>query len=124
LDILNGLKSYLHVYLSRDEINKLVQDLDEDLSGDIDFDEFDEKIDTDNLGERTHKFTISKTKFIEKMLGLWIFYKDRERKELLKLLKIDDRQSPRTIVDLENFSDLLKEVDPEVTKGQALDFYK
>ena len=24
LDILNGLKSYLHVYLSRDETNKLV----------------------------------------------------------------------------------------------------
>ena len=37
LDILNGLKNYLKVYLNRDEINKLVQDLDEDLSGDIDF---------------------------------------------------------------------------------------
>lgn len=37
LDILNGLKNYLKVYLNRDEINKLVQDLDDDLSGDIDF---------------------------------------------------------------------------------------
>jgi Ca2+-binding EF-hand superfamily protein len=37
LDILNGLKNFLKVYLNRDEINKLVADLDEDLSGDIDF---------------------------------------------------------------------------------------
>lgn len=41
LDILNGLKNYLYVYLSRDETNKLVCDLDEDHSGDIDFGEFD-----------------------------------------------------------------------------------
>jgi Ca2+-binding EF-hand superfamily protein len=53
LDILNGLKNYLYVYLSRDETNKLVCDLDEDHSGDIDFGEFDEKINTENLGERT-----------------------------------------------------------------------
>jgi hypothetical protein len=37
LDILNGLKNFLKVYLNREEINKLVADLDEDLSGDIDF---------------------------------------------------------------------------------------
>lgn len=53
LDILNGLKNYLHVYLNREETNKLVQDLDDDHSGDIDFDEFNAKIETDNLGERT-----------------------------------------------------------------------
>ena len=36
LEILNGLKNYLRVYLSREETNKLSAHLDEDGSGDID----------------------------------------------------------------------------------------
>jgi hypothetical protein len=44
LEILNGLKNYLHVYLSREETNKLRAHLDEDGSGDIDFHKFDQKV--------------------------------------------------------------------------------
>ena len=83
LEILNGLKNYLGVYLTRDETNKLSVHLDEDQSGDIDCSEFCEKITTENLFVRCEKFTISKNLFIEKMLTAWSFYKDRERRSLV-----------------------------------------
>ena len=82
LEILNGLKNYLRVYLSREETNKLSAHLDEDGSGDIDLEEFTQKINTYKLKERSQNFPISKTKFIEKMLGVWSFFKDRERQNL------------------------------------------
>ena len=49
LEILNGLKNYLGVYLNIDETNKLSEDLDADGSGDIDCREFCAKISTENL---------------------------------------------------------------------------
>ena len=53
LEILNGLKNFLRVYLSREETNKLSAHLDEDGSGDIDLQEFTQKINTHKLKERT-----------------------------------------------------------------------
>jgi Ca2+-binding EF-hand superfamily protein len=84
LDILNGLKNYIGVYLTRDETNKLSVHMDEDQSGDIDCNEFCEKITTENLNLRCEKFTISKNLFIEKMLTAWSFFKDRERRSLIE----------------------------------------
>jgi hypothetical protein len=45
--------------------------LDEDGSGDVDKQEFIEKISLDNLHQNAAKYTISETVFIEKMLSEW-----------------------------------------------------
>jgi hypothetical protein len=124
LEILNGLKNYLHVYLSREETNKLSAHLDEDGSGDIDFHEFDQKIDTDNLKDRVKPFVISKTKFIEKMLGVWSFYKDRERRALVKKTDGIDVERPDGVLDLETFKRLIKSLEPSLTDAQLLGLYK
>lgn len=56
LEILNGLKNYLGVYLSREETNKLSAHLDVDNSGDVDFQEFNQKIKLDKLDQRCQGF--------------------------------------------------------------------
>ena len=106
LEILNGLKNYLGVYLTRDETNKLSEHLDEDQSGDIDCNEFCEKITTENLAKRSEKFTISKTLFIEKMITAWSFFKDRERRSLIEKNQIFNHKSQNTL-DLGIFSETL-----------------
>lgn len=61
--------------------------MDEDNSGDVDYEEFILKITTDNLDERCSHFMMSRTRFIEKLVSEWAFFKDRDRKYLFSVFK-------------------------------------
>ena len=99
--------------------NTLGEDLDEDQSGDIDCNEFCEKITTENLAKRSEKFTISKTLFIEKMLTAWSFFKDRERRSLIEKNQIFNHKSQNTL-DLGIFSETLLQLEPSLSENQIL----
>lgn len=124
LEILNGLKNCLRVYLSREETNKLSAHLDEDGSGDIDMEEFISKINTDRLKERCQHFPISKVKFIEKMLQIRSFFKDRERINLREKLKDIPIHRMNDILEFDTFNDLIRSIEPTINDDQLLSLYK
>ena len=64
------------------------------------------------MKERLKPFIISKTKFIEKMLGVWSFYKDRERRELIEATEGLDSKRPDGVMDLDTFKNLIKSIEP------------
>jgi hypothetical protein len=58
------------------------------------------------------------------MLGLWAFYKDRERKELLKTQKQIDEKRPDGVLDLTNFGQIINKLEPNINDNQILSLYK
>lgn len=77
-EILTGIKSVLGITFSKDETREFTDHLDEDKSGDIDQQEFCEKINLDNIHKDSHKFLISELTFIERVLSEWYHFKKRE----------------------------------------------
>jgi hypothetical protein len=74
------------VYFSTEEANLFTSYLDEDSSGDVDLEEFTDKVNLDNLQQKIHKFLISECTFIEKMLNEWYFVQKREKKQVLEVV--------------------------------------
>ena len=60
--------------------------MDEDKSGDIDQNEFCQKVNLTDLHTESHKFLISELTFIEKILNEWYNFKKREQKRVLALV--------------------------------------
>ena len=77
-EILLGIKNVLGIYFSRDETNMFTLHLDADNSGDIDINEFQSKINLNDLHKESHKFRISEVKLIDQILSEWYHYKSRE----------------------------------------------
>ena len=74
-EILQGIRKVLGIYFSKDDTRDLTDHLDEDKSGDIDHQEFCQKINLDGLHAESHKFQISELTFIEKVLSEWYTFK-------------------------------------------------
>ena len=85
-EILLGIRSVLGVFFSADETREVVEHLDEDKSGDIDRNEFCQKINLTDLHVESHKYLISELTFIEKILNEWYNFKKREQKRVLALV--------------------------------------
>ena len=86
-EILDGLKNYLDIYLSREDTKNLHSYIDQDKNGLIDYLEFEQKINTENIFLKCEPFKIQLGKFIEKLLSEWSFYRDREKMELISIIK-------------------------------------
>ena len=63
-EILEGVKNIIGVIFSKDETRELMNYMDEDKSGDIDYEEFAFRINLDNLHREAHKYQISELTFI------------------------------------------------------------
>ena len=85
-EILQGIRSVLGIFFSKDETRDFTDHLDEDKSGDIDRHEFCQKVNLDNLHKESHGFLISELTFIEKVLNEWYYFKKREQKKILDLI--------------------------------------
>ena len=58
------------------------------------------------------------------MLGLWSFYKDRERKKLLSHQQRIDEKRPGGVLDLTTFGLILRDVEPTLNDDHILGLYK
>ena len=65
--------------------------LDADNSGDIDINEFQNKINLNDLHKESHKFRISEVKLIDQILSEWYHYKSREQKKVLTVVHSFDK---------------------------------
>lgn len=57
-EILDGLKNYLDIFLSREDTKNLHGYIDQDKNGLIDFLEFEQKINTENIFQKCEPFKI------------------------------------------------------------------
>ena len=86
-EILSGLRSTIGVIFSKDETRELMNYMDEDKSGDIDENEFCQRVNFDNMHTEAHQYQISELTFIQMVLGEWYNFKKREQKQILELVK-------------------------------------
>ena len=86
--ILDGVKKLLGVYMSFEETTKFTSFLDLDRSGDVSQYEFTSKMEyyVENLEKEALPFQVSLQKFIDKMVQDWGFFRDQQKKDILKLL--------------------------------------
>ena len=75
------------VFFSTEEANLFTMYLDEDGSGDVDMEEFVNKISLNNLHQEAHKFLISELTFVERMLTEWYYLQRREKDACFKAVK-------------------------------------
>lgn len=101
-ELLLGLANVLHISFSREETNLLLNHLDEDKSGDIDYREFASKISLNNLHSNSHTFLISEHRFIEYVLSEWYDYRKAQIKELVKLIEEFDADG-NGVMDFDEF---------------------
>ena len=92
----------LGVVFSREETQVFTAHLDEDKSGDVDEEEFQDKISLDNLHRESHKFLISEVSFVEKILAEWYHHQSAELEKIRQgILDFDDNGDG--IMQLEEF---------------------
>lgn len=128
LEILDGLKSFLGVCLGREETHRLCEHLDEDGSGDVDYKEFNRKITTERLVERCEGYTISQTRFIEKVLAEWTVFKDGEKAALMtifdKFVKDRGGKGIGNALELCAFESLMHDLEPGLSSTSIRQLFK
>jgi len=63
-ELLDGLRNSFNVYLSVKETEAVTRYLDADGSGDVDLQEFTQKVNLGELMEKANDYTISKSSFV------------------------------------------------------------
>lgn len=111
------------MYFSTEEANLFTSYLDEDSSGDVDLEEFTDKVNLDNLQQKIHKFLISECTFIEKMLNEWYFVQKREKKEVLEVVKKFDENGDG-VFQLNEFKHMMKALEPEIDDKKIMTLFK
>ena len=81
-ELLIGLKNFFNVYFSNEETEEVTKYLDEDGSGDVDYEEFSKKVNFNEMHQKASKYTITRISFINLMLKEWEFYKEREKRKV------------------------------------------
>jgi len=90
-EIIQGFQNTLRVVFTRDEVLMMTNFMDEDKSGDITLNEFQNKLSLNNLHENSHKYLLSETKFIESILVVWYEYRSAQIKEVIEKVKHFDK---------------------------------
>ena len=122
-EILAGLRNVIGVIFSKDETRELMNYMDEDKSGDIDEHEFCQRINLDNMHTEAHTFQISELTFIEHLLGEWYYFKKREQKTILDLIKTFDDNGDG-VMQLIEYEAICTELEPGITKKVVLKLFK
>ena len=76
-EILSGLTNKFNIYYSLNQTKDLTAYLDEDGSGDVDFEEFKAKINYEKYSTQYHLYTINYKRFLEILLEEWKLRKER-----------------------------------------------
>ena len=121
-EILDGLKLSFNLYFSQEEAKEVCSYLDSDGSGDVDFDEFQEKINYNNYTKYYHCFLISKQHFIELVLNEWQEHKQREFEKLMKKFEEFDDNGDGVLT-FEEFETLVNNLDPSISRENISELF-
>lgn len=121
-EILKGLKSRFNIYFSEEESKNLINFLDADNSGDVDFNEFSAKINYNDYNKNFTNYTISKTYFINIVLAQWGKHKERIEGRLMKIFKKFDDNGDGVLT-FEEFETLVNNIEPNLTQHKISNLF-
>ena len=122
-EIMDGFKQILGVIFSRDDAYNLTNYLDADKSGDVDYQEFISKMNLNNLHKDSHQYLISENNFIDCVLIEWYRSKKEETKKIKELINTYDVNKDG-VMQLDEFQELLKELEPGLSPQIVLKLFK
>jgi Ca2+-binding EF-hand superfamily protein len=121
-EILIGLKEKFFIYFSPEEAAGVLEYLDSDGSGDVDFEEFQEKINYNNYNKYYHCFLLTKQKYIELVLKEWELHKQRTRSKILeKFEQFDDNGDG--VLTFDEFEALIINLDPAINRNEISEMF-
>lgn len=123
MEIIKGMQQILHIIMSREEVSMLVNYLDQDKSGDVNFREFSSKITLDRMHENSYKYRISEFRFIEFVLSVWYDYRAVQFKEITKKV-MDFDASGDSMMQFDEFQTFLSTLEKDVDKKVTLNLFK
>ncbi len=105
----------MNIHLTDQEADELVKYLDQDGSGDIDFKEFQSKINFKDLQMKNNLYTITKVSFIECILKLLEHQRQKERIKIMEIFhKFDDNNDG--VLTFDEFEQLLRSLSGKLQK--------
>lgn len=121
-EILTGLREKFSIYFSKEEAVNLCRFLDEDGSGDVDFEEFKSKISYESFNNNYHLYTISYMKFLELLLSEWDAFQDRTyTKFMQKFVEFDDNGDG--VLTFEEFEQLVNNLDKSMDRSTISEIF-
>ena len=121
-EILTGLREKFSIYFSKEEAEKLCRFLDEDGSGDVDFEEFKSKISYESFNNNYHLYTITYMKFLELLLCEWNAFQDRTyMKFMQKFVEFDDNGDG--VLTFEEFEQLVNNLDKSMDRSTISEIF-
>lgn len=121
-EILQGLKDSFNIYFSREEALGVCSYLDSDGSGDVDFDEFQTKINYSNYNKYYHCFTISKQQYLELVVNEWQLYKERTFEKLMKKFEEFDDNGDGVLT-FDEFEALVNNLDSNMSRNEISELF-
>mmetsp|Transcript_30758 Transcript_30758/g.27207 ORF Transcript_30758/g.27207 Transcript_30758/m.27207 type:complete len:238 (+) Transcript_30758:67-780(+) len=122
VEILQGLKDSFNIYFSREEALEVTKYLDSDGSGDVDFEEFQTKINYNSYNKYYHMFTITKQRYLELVIEEWKLYKEQTTKKLMdKFQEFDDNGDG--VLTFEEFQALVNNLEPNLPRNEISELF-
>lgn len=96
--------------------------MDSDGSGDVDFEEFQQKINYNNYSKYYHCFTITKQRYLELVLQEWQLHKERTFDKLMKKFKEFDENGDGVLT-FEEFETLVNNLDSSISRNEISELF-
>lgn len=121
-EILAGLRDKFNVYFSQEQAEDLCAYLDEDGSGDVDFEEFQDKISYENFNTNYHLYLITYQRFIELLLEEWKEHKQRTYQKLMqKFVEFDDNGDG--VLTFDEFEQLINNLEKKMDRDSISELF-
>lgn len=121
-EIVDGLTAKLFVFFSREQKMALIEYLDENNSGDVDFNEFKSKINYDNYHKNFHLYMTSFRDFIEILLEQWNIHKSEAfAYYTLKFKEFDDNSDG--VLTFDEFEKLINNLDRSMARQDIITLF-
>ena len=121
-EILQGLKESFNIYFSKEEALEVTKYLDSDGSGDVDFKEFQTKINYKNYNKYYHCFTITKQKYLEQVIEEWKLHKEETFEKLMEKFEFYDDNGDGVLT-FEEFEGLINNLDPNISRNEISELF-
>ncbi|CAI2368501.1 unnamed protein product [Moneuplotes crassus] len=121
-EIFHGLNENFNICFSKEEAIEVTQYLDSDQSGDVDFEEFQLKINYNNYNKLYHQFVITKQRYLELAIEEWKLYKESTKRRLMKkFAEFDDNGDG--VLTFDEFESLVNNLDPNLSRNEISELF-
>ena len=121
-EILKGLTDKFNIHFTLEQAQELTAYIDEDGSGDVDFDEFQAKINYSSFNTNYHKYILTYQSFIEILLEQWREYKVWTFKQLNeKFVEFDANGDG--VLTFEEFEQLINNLEKSMNREQISELF-